>query len=134
VPPVYDITLFKKRGKKVHWATSILYSLIKKWKMSGVQIHVYIHFPLLFLRKMSHGSAIFQVKDKCISLVEINLIIQKRNMDFPYDYVLLKIKIWSYWCLLHFLDIVPLSRFTAHLLPVYRATYKWTSGGILSTT
>jgi hypothetical protein len=25
-------------------------------------------------------------------------------------------------------------RFTAHLLPVYRATYKWTSGGILSTT
>ena len=28
----------------------------------------------------------------------------------------------------------PLSRFTAHLLPVYRATYKWTSGGNLSTT
>jgi hypothetical protein len=29
------------------------------------------HFPLLFLRnlKMSHGSAIFQVKDKCTSLV-----------------------------------------------------------------
>jgi hypothetical protein len=48
---------------------------------------------LLFLRKMSHGSAFFQVKDKCISLVEINLIIQKRNMDFPYDYVSLKIKI-----------------------------------------
>jgi hypothetical protein len=36
---------------------------------------------------MSHGSAFFQVKDKCISLVEINLIIQKRNMDFLYDYV-----------------------------------------------
>jgi hypothetical protein len=30
--------------------------------------------------------------------------------------------------------VSPLSRFTAHLLPVYRATYKWTSGGILSTT
>jgi hypothetical protein len=43
---------------------------------------------------MSHGSALFQVKDKCKSLVEINLIIQKWNMDFPYDYVLLKIKIW----------------------------------------
>ena len=43
---------------------------------------------------MSHGSAFFQVEDKCMSLVEINLIIQKRNMDFPYDYVLLKIKIW----------------------------------------
>jgi hypothetical protein len=28
----------------------------------------------------------------------------------------------------------PLSRFTAHLLSVYHATYKWTSGGILSTT
>jgi hypothetical protein len=27
----------------------------------------------------------------------------------------------------------PLSRFTAHLLPVYRATYKWPSGGILSS-
>jgi hypothetical protein len=26
---------------------------------------------------------------------------------------------------------IPLSRFTAHLLPVYRATYKWASGGIL---
>ena len=26
-------------------------------------------------------------------LVEINFIIQKRNMDFPYDYVSLKIKI-----------------------------------------
>jgi hypothetical protein len=34
---------------------------------------------------MLHGSAFFQVKDKCISLVEINLIIQKSNMDFPYD-------------------------------------------------
>jgi hypothetical protein len=30
--------------------------------------------------------------------------------------------------------VSPLSRFTAHLLPVYCATYKWTSGGILSTT
>ena len=30
--------------------------------------------------------------------------------------------------------VSPLSRFTAHLLPVYRATYKWTSGGILNTT
>ena len=30
--------------------------------------------------------------------------------------------------------VSPLSRFTAHLLPVYRATYKWMSGGILSTT
>ena len=30
--------------------------------------------------------------------------------------------------------VSPLSRFTAHLLPVYRATYKWTSDGILSTT
>jgi hypothetical protein len=29
----------------------------------------------------------------------------------------------------------PLSRFTAHLLHVYRVTWhKWTSGGILSTT
>ena len=28
----------------------------------------------------------------------------------------------------------PLSRFTAYLLPVYSATYKWMSGGILSTT
>ena len=27
------------------------------------------HFPLLFLRKMSHGSVIFQVKYKCTSLV-----------------------------------------------------------------
>jgi hypothetical protein len=27
-----------------------------------------------------------------------------------------------------------LSRFTAYLLPVYSATYKWMSGGILSTT
>jgi hypothetical protein len=34
------------------------------------------------------------------------------------------------WWLVH---VSPLSRFTAHLLPVYRATYKWTSGGILST-
>ena len=30
--------------------------------------------------------------------------------------------------------VYPLSRCTAHLLPVYRATYKWTSGGFLSTT
>jgi hypothetical protein len=30
--------------------------------------------------------------------------------------------------------VSPLSRFTAHLLPVYSATYKWTSGGFLSTT
>jgi hypothetical protein len=30
--------------------------------------------------------------------------------------------------------VSPLSRFTTHLLPVYRATYKWTSGGILSMT
>jgi hypothetical protein len=30
--------------------------------------------------------------------------------------------------------VSPLSMFTAHLLPVYSATYKWTSGGILSTT
>jgi hypothetical protein len=30
--------------------------------------------------------------------------------------------------------VSPLSRFTAHLLPVYRATYKWPSGCILSTT
>jgi hypothetical protein len=30
---------------------------------------------------MSHDSAIFQVKDKCISLVEINLIIQKRKSN-----------------------------------------------------
>jgi hypothetical protein len=30
--------------------------------------------------------------------------------------------------------ISPLSRFTAHLLPVYSATYKLTSGGILSMT
>ena len=35
------------------------------------------HFSLLFLRKMSHGSAFFQINDKCTSLVEINLIIQK---------------------------------------------------------
>jgi hypothetical protein len=45
---------------------------------------------------MSHGSAIFQVKDKYTfgrQLVEINLIIQKRNMDFPYDFVSLEIKI-----------------------------------------
>jgi hypothetical protein len=30
--------------------------------------------------------------------------------------------------------VSPLSRFTAHLLPVYSAIYKRTSGGILSTT
>ena len=42
---------------------------------------------------MSPASTFVQVKDKCTSLVEIKLIIQKRNMDFPYDYVLLKIKI-----------------------------------------
>jgi hypothetical protein len=28
---------------------------------------------------MAHGSAFFQVKDKCLSLEEINLIIQKKT-------------------------------------------------------
>jgi hypothetical protein len=51
------------------------------------------HFPLLFLRKMSHGSAIFQVKDKCTSLVgsRNKLDHSEKKYELPYDYVLLKI-------------------------------------------
>ena len=42
--------------------------------------------------------------------------------------------IWYYGFGMVTCTMSPLSRFTAHLLSVYRATYKWTSGGILSTT
>jgi hypothetical protein len=42
----------------------------RKPPQKQVKIHqIKNWFPLLFPRKMSHGFAIFQVKDKCTSLV-----------------------------------------------------------------
>ena len=61
-----------------------------------------------------------------------------RNENFRNSYLSFYWKKWFYIWYYGFgmvtCTMSPLSRFTAHLLSVYRATYKWTSGGILSTT